>query len=177
MEESTFIISLILSFIVPALIISFVRGKDQWGYQFGDWYFKQLFGYLIYAVILIFVSYNVVAEIDMPDPRYEKEHYLYIYSLKNQNDTSGDFFLGSGAIESTEYYYYFYKGQNGYRRSKERVYDVSIQETDSRRPEIVKIIKTYSHEKSFIKWTPQTHSENYIMYVPTNTIIRNFKVY
>ena len=37
----------------------------------------------------------------------------FIYSLRNDTATTGNFFIGSGSIDSTEYYYTFQKDDRG----------------------------------------------------------------
>jgi hypothetical protein len=126
----------------------------------------QICGWGIYGMILSVIFGFIFGWISDPEYKSITQHHLYIYSLKNINNTEGGFFLGSGAIEQVEYYYFFYKGKNGYVRGKLEVNRVSIQETTSRRPEIVEIERVYKNDGFW--------DIHYIMYVPKHTIIKEF---
>jgi|TARA_R110000850_G_C9969713_1_gene465092 hypothetical protein len=105
-----------------------------------------------------------------------EEHDWYIHSLGNDKYMKGDFFLGSGTIEDTDYYFFYVRTQKGMSRIKRRVNDCYIIETDSRRPEIVGLRTVYDDEDKFFKvWFDDSILE-YKIYVPKGTIIRDFKV-
>jgi len=107
-----------------------------------------------------------------------EQHYLYMKSLKNQMEVQGDFTLFSGSIDSKEYYYFYWQSTEGLVRGKVPVNETYIIETDSRKPEIMEIYTTYDNS-GYFKWNPgpRTEGRRYKMYVPTNTVIKEFKVY
>lgn len=104
---------------------------------------------------------------------YEK-HYLYITSVNRGNDIEGDFFLGSGTIKEKSYYYFYYKSKYGYKLDKVDADNSYIVETDEGKPRITKV-KTKYNQDHFIKIT-YGGFKRYIIYVPKNTIVRDFKL-
>lgn len=124
--------------------------------------------FIICAGIIPLVDRHLIA-----DKTVKLDHELWIYSLMNQTNSEGSFMLGSGSIEGVEYYYVFYRGVDGYRRAKYRVYHVALVETNDRNPEIVERSTFFSG--GLIQWKPSGEGE-YIMYVPKGTIIRKFEV-
>lgn len=168
-----FLTSLPIGILIGILRRNVKRGSE--GYtEYTSWT-EQIGGWALYGIGFFFLSAIFLPVFTQDSNGTTTEHYLYLYSLKNQNDTEGDFFLGSGSIEQTEYYYYYYKGVNGYVRGKISVNSVSIQETNSRRPELVEIYATYPQDV-FIRWQPHPTNQ-YIMYVPKNTVVKRFSVY
>jgi len=158
---------IIIISIVIGIIIGIVR-KDH-----TDDSSEQISGWGLYGLILgALLSWGVWG-FDSTYVHDTTEHYLYVYSLRNQEKTSGDFFLGSGTVEQTEYYYYYYKSNYGYERGKLPTSNVSIVETN-KRPEIVERCKVYKGK--FFKWN-NTSIDRYIMYVPKGTVIKQFRAY
>lgn len=122
---------------------------------------------------LLFLLVGVV-DMKLSETEEIEEHMYYISSIKSNVDTEGRFFLGSGSIESVEYYYAFRKTTRGFKRVKVPASRSYIVETDSRRPEVVKhvnkcvdctVIKNAKEPLSF-----------YTVYVPKGTIIRKFSL-
>lgn len=97
-----------------------------------------------------------------------------IYSLNNDTEISGHFAFGSGMIQEEMYYYYYVKGDYGYKIKKLKAKDVEIVEREDE--ELIANIITY--KKKLVKennWVAlgrdlfeQTH--RVIMYVPKGSI-------
>lgn len=174
MEESTFFkIIIAISLIVP-FIVAFKR-IDR-AEEEGNPIVAHFLGWIFFSGALLFIFlFGTIFWIDAEKIGQKEEHYLHIYSLRNSNELSGSFVLGSGSIEETEYYYYFYKGKNGFVRDKMPVSQVSIQESDSIKPKIVSLEDVYSKD-TWVKWS-DSPSDEYIMYVPKNTVVQKFSVY
>lgn len=116
-----------------------------------------------------------------------------IYSLKNDHEIHGSFFLGCGNIDEYEYYFFFVRNNNGRKmRGKERTCNVEIEETNNKRPCIaipydIKIIKKskYKHPKLWFLKTDdyrktssiESYSKYKILYVPIGTIQDRFELY
>lgn len=94
---------------------------------------------------------------------YSYEKILYeIVSLERSNNVEGSFFLGSGHVDSVEYYYFYTPTNKGYKLEKKSHDRTYIVEDDSTTP-CLKAIKEVN------AW-----NEYYVLIVPTNTIIREF---
>ena len=114
---------------------------------------------------------------------------ISLVSLKNTSETSGSFVLGTGMIEGTEYYYYFYKTcGEGYARGKIKVYKAILYENNSIEPQL-----KWIEEIPNRKWMTLLFSfggilinhfeevlidqHNFELIVPKGTIIQQFQVY
>lgn len=156
------------------LVIGIIRRNnrmDMWGENAPV---EQIFGWLFYGAVMTFIVFNSIKFSDREYTGDKTEHYMYIYSLKNKSDVAGSFFIGSGSISETEYYYFYYKSKYGFERHKLETHNVSIDETDDSRPRLVERIRTYKGKH--FKWYDMS-TNKYIMYVPKGTIIRQFRVY
>lgn len=101
-----------------------------------------------------------------------------IYSARNADGVEGRFYLGSGFIESTEYYYMFSKqSDGGFYRVKLRSGDcVVYQNNGTPHLEWQRIYYTYP---KWAVWWPQnvwTRDSIYSVIVPTNTIVEQFRL-
>ena len=105
----------------------------------------------------------------------QEKHWHYIESLGNDKYLNGSFFIGSGSIDETDYYFFFIETKHGHKRIKLKVDYTYIIETDAKNPEWVKVYTHYGDEDSF--WKVWSHDfEHNKLYVPSGTIIRDFKV-
>lgn len=100
---------------------------------------------------------------------YEEEYYDIqyesIHSIRGtNNDLEGGFFLGTGDIEETTYYYVFVEGGHGYK----------LEKYDSRVTHIVEVEEGPYYTVRFKeKWSKY---DEYILYVPVGTIIVEYKI-
>src|SRR5690606_4972966 len=97
-----------------------------------------------------------------------------IYSLRNDSSISGSFFLGSGSIDSTEYYYTFYKDKRGgYHRWKIPNYEATLF-MDSNEPHAYYEKVTYECPWWISLPFKNTKSTKIDLHVPKGTIIEKF---
>lgn len=138
-----------------------------------DWVFS-LIGNFIVSVFTIFILISA----DQKEVETYYKYYCNIHSLKNSNDVSGSFVLGSGNIEQVEYYYYYFKDVNGYfKRGKKEVNKTVIEEEENATPHIErKHVKNMSRT-GFIESYVDNSLEEYKIVVPTGTVINKFEVY
>lgn len=99
-----------------------------------------------------------------------EKHYIYPISLERDSETSGRFILGSGRIETTQYYFFYYESIYGYKLSKIPVDNTYLIETN-KRPQIVNVVDRYNG--GLIK-LEDGRSKRTIIYVPEGTIIKQF---
>lgn len=103
---------------------------------------------------------------------------INIASLKNDGVVSGNFTLGCGSIEQTEYYFYFYKTINGgYARGKKPVNETIIVEDDSQRPHIEVLNVSFTSRSGLIKKYSDAQENDYKIIVPKGTILNKFQLY
>ena len=128
-------------------------------------------GLILAAAFGIGQSSLLAVEVNRKDAQYS------IYSLRNTDNISGSFFLGSGRIDSNEYYYMFAKNERGgYIRSKLPVNSCSLYQ-DSDTPYVRYQLITFRQNK-WVSFIPFEWVENssYDIHVPANTIIEKYEV-
>ncbi len=131
--------------------------------------------FVAYNMVLIIAAILIFHAIFNPVKRDLKKHLYYIESLGNDKYTEGSFMLGSGSIETIDYYFFYVNTINGYKRLKTPVCDTYIIETDNKRPEYIQVYNTWDDEDMFLKVFLDDVTYR-ILYVPKNTIIKDFKV-
>lgn len=158
-------------------LVSFIQNKSwfpKWLYSFFD---RNGAGVLmIFAVFLLafgLYKYNVYESKIL---YYEEEHEYYIYSLGNESEISGDFFLGTGDISSTQYYFFYVNYTKGMFREKIPAHKSYIIEGDYDRPYVSRIMRKYDDQDRFFKIFDDVEADHYKIYVPHGTIIRDFRV-
>ena len=90
------------------------------------------------------------------------KHVCDIISIRRESETSGMFFLGSGYVEETQYYFYYYKTAKGYKLDKQKVKNTYIIEDNSVTPCVYEI----KEKDAFDSY--------YTIYVPEGTIVTTF---
>jgi len=100
-----------------------------------------------------------------------------ICSIRNDDTTEGSFFLGSGSIKETQYYFYYIKnGNSSYYLSKMRAIGTGVIEDNDKTPGIYQEMKCIT----FPGWSG--FSSCYIersvpcIIVPKGTIIKEFNL-
>ena len=99
-------------------------------------------------------------------------HYNYHYdtticeivSLERNDDINGSFFLGSGHVDSVEYYYFYRQTDKGLLLDKLKHSETYIVEDDSRTPCIHKIKDEH------------TWDSYYQIICPLNTVVKEFRI-
>lgn len=133
-----------------------------------DKIFLSLVGLMFTTLIILFILL-VHAELTR-NFQIELENEYKIVSLRNRNNISGSFILGSGYISEKEYYYTFKKvSNNSYKRLKIPTDNTTIIETNKKEPKLVK------YQRSAV-FGLVDKGEFYKLYVPKGTIIKKFKV-
>jgi hypothetical protein len=162
-------IILIVILAILSLVIYAVK-TEGWDCFIGALFMGTLFSTFIWGPALI-ISAEYPVEVSREDRQYQ------IYSIRNNDNISGSFFLGSGRINEVEHYYMFAKNERGgFIRSKIQVNNAALYE-DSNSPYVFYQKVTYR----FNKWVcliPFTWEENtsYDIHVPANTIIEKYEV-
>lgn len=137
-------------------------------------------GFVISGIIVLFmimVARSQTVSVEQYPWRTEE-----IYSLKDVNSgLKGSFILGTGSISSTWYYQSYVETDDGFHKEKYDQDITYIKETDSVKPKIEKYIRR-EHLNWFDTWltgstiSDSRHYVKYILYVPENTIIKNFRL-
>lgn len=162
------------------LFILIVVGIAVLIYKSSDEIEATVFMTVILAVILFLVFFGF----GCIKAKYEKSNVFgvtYISSISANSNVSGDFFLGSGTIDSKNYYYFVVNSDFGYQISKiEITNQVYLREDGDNNPfiEYTKYNCTYQNwfSRIFFKKSFFNEDREIIIHVPKNTIIKNYNV-
>ena len=103
-----------------------------------------------------------------------------IYSLNNDTQISGHFVFGSGTISEEMYYYYYVKGDYGYKIEKLEAKNVEIIEREDE--ELIANIITYKKmlikENNWVAFGKEIFEQTYkiVMYVPKGSVKITYNV-
>jgi hypothetical protein len=137
------------------------------------WFFDIFVSFLLSSATVMFL-----VEIDDKETETYYKYYCNIHSLKNSNDVSGSFVLGSGSIEQVEYYYYYYKDVNGYfKRGKKEVIRTVIEEKEGVIPHIEELLTKPESRTGFIESYADRSCKKYKIVVPKGSVINKFEIY
>lgn len=107
-----------------------------------------------------------------------QNHSRDIYSLKQNQEISGSFFLGSGGFGSSEQYYMFAKDERGgLERLAVNSWNCYIFQDQDERPQLKWQDITYEYPRWLTLFSVSYESRtSYDIHVPANTVIQQFKV-
>lgn len=140
--------------------------SDNWGtFLFIVWFFA-----LFFTGMTTFTNYE-------NSIKYQEEKVeYYIQSLGNNSYVEGDIGLFTGSIEEIDYYFFYVSYMSGMGREKLRTSECYIVEGNYSRPIIKGMYTKYKDNDRFWKIWDEYKPDYYKIYVPKNTIIRDFKV-
>lgn len=95
-----------------------------------------------------------------------------IVALKDSNNISGKFYLGSGYINESAYYHYMVQGENGLDMKRIKTDKCSLQFDENPRIETI----TYKFKNPILNWIAIDSTEDYIIHCPEGTIDYSFQV-
>ena len=158
----------------------------------------QFFGVCLLATVLIGSFYALLMVIPSsfdPGVSYrDAARETRIYYLQGNSEFSGSFFLGSGTISSSEYYYFYQDHGNSGAKVREEVptRDTPIFEDNSREPvvrthmRVIDDVNTFwampqyllLDREDYIGWTKGRRGKilGYELTVPEGTIIQEFRL-
>ena len=135
---------------------------------------------ILFVIIILFL-FGCCVDYRMQRTKADKEERAYevhnLVSLKTNNDKEGQFFLGSGYVNNTLYYHFFYETDKGIkydyiRASHSNVY---IVETDST-PRITKY-GLYLTDTTTYYYTDRIQEvSRLVFYIPHGSLKSNFNI-
>ena len=98
--------------------------------------------------------------------------YQEIVSIRQDSQVIGNFFLGSGSIDSIEYYYFYFKSGDGYELGKQPIKNTVIIERNNVSPHIERIKDNWFSSSAIT----EIYGKSAKIYVPEGTILMNFNL-
>ncbi|MFW6310839.1 MAG: hypothetical protein ACOC1K_01240 [Nanoarchaeota archaeon] len=169
------IITVFLIFIIYNRINIIFRTKFDWKYVCQD-----LLMFVLVSIVFTTLYCTIASTIAESSGNLNHEKTILDYeivSLKNSNQISGSFFIGSGYINNKEYYHVFAKvGDNEYKRKKYKTNNSLIKETTEQKPHVKRKIYTKSLNEFFVPSFCFIKTYRYVIVVPPDTVVKQFKV-
>ncbi len=163
-------------FIIIAILIVIhyhrKRKKNRY-YSFG----YNLFAALCFAV-MIGLLFALLADSFVPR-QWVKVEEIELVSLRDSEDTSGQFFLGTGSFETEKHYFFYKKVGEGYQPGKLKASDkITIFERSTDRGEIRKYTKKpiespWPWPWYWIAFSP-SYGERYEIIIPEGSLRQSF---
>ena len=98
--------------------------------------------------------------------------YQEIVSIRQDSQVIGNFFLGSGSIDSIGYYYFYFKSGDGYELGKQPIKNTVIIERNNVSPHIERIKDNWFSSSAIT----EIYGKSAKIYVPEGTILMNFNL-
>ncbi len=139
---------------------------------------------MLFVTFLItpFLSLFIVAPVvqSSQEKEFAESERTAIYSLDTNAGVYGRFMFGAGHIETEMYYFYYTKGEYGYKIDKTKAKDVEIVERDDAEPigYIVKYKEKFTQPNIWFSLNGEVlfAKEKTVIYVPKNTVKITYNV-
>lgn len=132
-------------------------GSDRWTYDEDDAEIGMTMAGIFGAVALALTITGICHYPEYQTP--SSTHIVDIMSISRGSSVEGHFTLGSGTIEETSYYFYYYETDKGIKLGKVEADDTYIVETSEFIPSIYEVKEA------------NTFSTYNILYVPIGTVM------
>lgn len=154
-------------FVIGGVVIGVVK-EWKWIKSIGDFIAESLLGAIIGGVIGVILMFALPMRTEVKTYQYEIE------VLQDSDSVSGNFLLGSGHINGSFKYVFYYKTDGGFKMGQVDYRDAIIKYSDD-----IKVIR-YREEMtdSFINWFAVDFwfSDRYEIFVPEGTIKQNYSL-
>lgn len=153
-------------------IVGIIIGSKAFSDCFWGFFIGIFFGFFVGMIMVLILSATI------PESKLNivEEHYLYIYNIEDNSNTTGNFCLGSGTIKEEMVYSFYVRTKYGYEPQTIPSNQCAIQETN-KSPEIIERKYKFKNKKLndwFIE--PELTKPKFIILVPKGTIIRKFNL-
>ena len=147
----------LLSIFIYNLIKYTNASKDHWDYDDEDASIGMTISSIFGVVVLVLTIVGICHYPEYQTP--SKTHIVDIMSINRGSSVEGHFSLGSGTIEETSYYFYYYETDKGIKLGKVEADDTYIIETHEFIPSIYEVKEA------------NTFSTYNNLYVPVGTVM------
>lgn len=158
-----------------SIILGIIGGiVSGWGAV--DKVLQGLLGIFIGAIIgLILMFASLVIAHLIFDTEYVYIDTKEVYALQDNMNTTGQFFLGSGSVDSKMKYYFIVKEDKGMNMQSVDAKESYVNEIDNAKPNVNHYQQQFKNKT--VQWlTPAWPSDEYIFEIPTDSIIQNYNI-
>lgn len=157
--------------LIGALVINIDEARDMdesiVGAVFKSVFFSLAMGVILGTIVASFIGifFKTTDSTDTITP---------IVALQNKQGVQGSFFLGTGSVDSTEYYYYLAQQSGGVTLSKIDSDGVIVYQ-DNQPPAIVTFTADFVNPHAYL-WAISWHESPTVIHIPKDSIIENYSV-
>lgn len=140
-----------------------------------------------YAISIFLIVGSIVFMFQIPLHRYketQKTGEYEIVSIQESSQVHGEVkvsrYIGKGRIDTEEYYIFYYRDGDCYKRGKISIEDAVVHEKDYGKPEIIEYTR-YTYTKmgnailDFLAMDGSRPEKRYEIFVPRETIAQNLQ--
>lgn len=131
---------------------------------------------IIWMIVAFIILFMPVQFIDFKTEGVKIDE-IPIVSLKDNSNSEGEFFLGSGKVEDIDYYYYMTQTEKGLKMDKKETDSSYINEVDSEEYKVE--IYELELKSKFVKFMFELILEEqyeYIFHIPKDSVDKSFNV-
>ncbi|MFT4400556.1 hypothetical protein ACMX2I_11020 [Bacillus sp. SW14] len=136
-----------------------------------------LFCGIVAAIVTLFCV-GLIGVICPFDNRAVLQEKTNVYSIKDSSNVSGNFVLGSGIIDDTQYFYFVSEKQGFKSVHKVKAEASRVKEGDYKTPYVKKY--DYEYENKFVRFmfgeSPLFKDSSYDFFLPEHTVTQEYKV-
>jgi hypothetical protein len=168
------IILAIITFIMG--ILELYDGFDSFLATMGN-----MFLHFVLTAVMFFVGCLIAMGIGLYMPKHWEDTQVKLASLKDANGMRGEFVLGTGSIQTSQYYMWYEDTKDGYRPNKvEAGHNVLIKEDSTLHGTGTLVISTRKmNKKSLSHWLVfdvSVWSDQYKFTIPVGSIKKDFNL-
>jgi hypothetical protein len=138
-------------------------------------YFLETFLFVVFSVLVFGIGIGFSSLVGIAIPKHWTEpETVQLVSLRNSDGISGHFFLGTGSINTTQYYFFYKEVGKGYQPGKVKVADNVMVFEEKRQNGQLKIY-TYQFANASLRWVAMDWPiHKYEFIIPERSLKKNF---
>lgn len=140
-----------------------------------------LFLHIFVTALMFLVGCGIAALIGLYMPKHWEETEIKLASLKDATGTEGEFLLGTGSIQTEQYYMWFEDTGHGYRPEKVKVGNniLIVEDNTLQNTGTLTVHTRKMNNKSLSRWLVfdvSFWSDQYRFKIPAGSIKKDFKL-
>lgn len=166
--------------IIGFIIVGFIAGLISYG-SFSEGFAGACLGCIFGGLLSLFLcalAFPCALSFANPETKCEVISVQELAALKDESDVRGDFFLGCGTIEKTQYIYYIsYEEGKGYMTRKENAnyaYIDYITREGCEYEKPVKVVYREDYANPFYRFITWSIGDWTTFYVPEGSVLENY---
>jgi hypothetical protein len=165
----TFIVCIVVCIVI---LISIIRLTGYGETEFIEYFMGVVYGTMLGLVV------GFVIVLFLPTETYKYKYSVDIVSLQDNSNTKGTFFLGSGQINGSMKYVFYYESDTGLYRMCQIDYNLTEIKYTKEKPKVIitEYRKKDTFKNKFTIFSFHQPDNTYVIEVPEGTIKNNYNL-